>query len=131
MQFRNYNIVETYILANKVMIFFILLILIYPLFIDCFELSFSCQYKLLTGKNCRSCGLTRGLLACYDFDFTQANKLNNQSLFTFITAICQLIFRILYLFKSNWIAKYLKINTLFFFDIGVLLFLFLFNIFYY
>jgi len=131
MQFRNYDIIETYILANKVLIFFIVLILIYPLFINCFELSLSCQYKLLTGKNCRSCGLTRGLLACYDFDFTYANKLNNQSVFTFITAICQLILRLLYLYKSNWIFKYIKINTLFFFDIGVLLFLFLFNIFYY
>ena len=84
---------ETYYLANKVIILILLLVLLYPLFTKYFNFGFPCQYKLIYGTECRSCGLTRGLESCVKFDFINANKLNSQSTFIFFALIFQIIFR--------------------------------------
>jgi hypothetical protein len=93
---------ETYYLANKFIILILLLVLLYPFFTKYFNLGFPCQYKLIYGSECRSCGLTRGLQSCVKFDFINANKLNSQSTFIFIALICQLLFRFLFILFSRF-----------------------------
>lgn len=93
---------ETYYLANKVIILILLLVVLYPLFTKYFNLGFPCQYKLIYGTECRSCGLTRGLQSCLKFDFINANKLNSQSTFIFIALICQIMFRFLLILFSRF-----------------------------
>ena len=93
---------ETYYLANKVIILILLLVLLYPLFTKYFNFGFPCQYKLIYGTECRSCGLTRGLESCVKFDFINANKLNSQSTFIFIALICQIILRFILLLFSRF-----------------------------
>ena len=90
---KNLKASETYYLANKIIIFILLLVLLYPLFTNYFNLGFPCQYKMIYGTECRSCGLTRGLQSCVKFDFINANKLNSQSTFIFFALIFQIIFR--------------------------------------
>ena len=90
---KNLNASETYNLANKIIIIVLLLVLLYPLFTNYFNLGFPCQYKMIYGTECRSCGLTRGLQSCVKFDFLNANKLNSQSTFIFFALIFQIIFR--------------------------------------
>jgi hypothetical protein len=93
---------ETYYLANKIIVFILLLVLLYPLFTKYFNLGFSCQYKMIYGTECRSCGLTRGLESCVKFDFINANKLNAQSTFIFIALICQILLRFLLMLFSRF-----------------------------
>ena len=90
---KNLKASETYYLANKIIIIVLLLVLLYPLFTNYFNLGFPCQYKMIYGTECRSCGLTRGLQSCVKFDFINANKLNSQSTFIFFALIFQIIFR--------------------------------------
>ena len=93
---------ETYYLANKIIVIILLLVLLYPFFTNYFNFGFPCQYKLIYGTECRSCGLTRGLQSCVKFDFLNANKLNSQSTFIFIALICQIILRFILLLFSRF-----------------------------
>ena len=100
---------ETYYLANKVIIFILLLLVLYPLLTNYFNVGFPCQYKLIYGSECRSCGLTRGLQSCVKFDFINANKLNSQSTFIFIALICQIMLRFLLMLFSRF--NFYKTNS--------------------
>lgn len=108
---RNLNITETYFLANKMLLLFLFLAILYLLFALIFEIGIPCQYKILFGKECRSCGLTRGLSSCMKFDFSQANTYNSQSTFIFGCVVFQIIFRFLLLMISM-IKSHLKQTTI-------------------
>lgn len=120
---RNLDIIETYILANKILLFFLFLAVLYPLFAVIFQFGFSCQYKILFGTECRSCGLTRGLSSCMIFDFSQANKFNSQSTFIFVCMICQIIFRFLLtrISKIKLLLKQIRIKPILLFDISTMI----------
>ena len=127
------NTFETYNLANKIMVFILMLVFLYPLLTACFHFGFSCQYKLIFGTECRSCGLTRGLQSCMKFDFSKANKLNAQSTFIFIILICQIIFRLsmLLISKKNFFLKPKTITTILSIDLFICITLLIFNLKYY
>jgi hypothetical protein len=124
---------ETYYLANKFIILILLLVLLYPFFTKYFNLGFPCQYKLIYGKECRSCGLTRGLQSCVNFDFLNANKLNSQSTFIFIALIFQIILRFfLVLFsRCNFFKTHNNIVGILSFDIFINITLIIINLKYY
>jgi hypothetical protein len=115
---RNLNIMETYILANKILLFFLFLVVLYVLSAMIFKFGISCQYKILYGTECRSCGLTRGLSSCMKLDFSQANKFNTQSTFIFVCVICQIIFRFLLIriSKIKLLLKRICIKPILLFD---------------
>ena len=127
------SISSAYILANKIIAFILLCVLLYPLFTKYLNVGFSCQHKIIFGTECRSCGLTRGLQSCMNFDFSTANKFNNQSTFIFITVICQLVFRFSFILisKSKIFFKNKSINTILPLDIFIIIILLIFNLKYY
>lgn len=124
---------ETYYLANKVIILILLLVVLYPLFTKYFNLGFPCQYKLIYGAECRSCGLTRGLQSCVKFDFINANKLNSQSTFIFIALICQIMLRFLLMLFSrfNFFKTHSDIVRILSFDLFINITLIIINLKYY
>lgn len=91
----NYDLLDTYYMANKILLVLCTIAIIYPIFSDWFKVGFACQYETLNGTHCRSCGLTRGIYACFNGDFKEAIQLNAQSIFFFITFIGQIIFRLI------------------------------------
>jgi hypothetical protein len=122
---------ETYFLANKVIVFTLLLVLLYPIVTKYFNFGFPCQYKLIYNTECRSCGLTRGLQSCVNFDFLNANKLNYQSTFIFIALICQIIFRFILILILKFYRKKNNIIEILSLDLFINLTLIIFNIKYY
>jgi len=50
------------------------------------DLSYQCQYKILTRKECGSCGLSRSWVSLSNFKFEQARNYNSSGLITFITS---------------------------------------------
>jgi|ETNmetMinimDraft_2_1059921.scaffolds.fasta_scaffold277911_1 hypothetical protein len=50
------------------------------------DLSYQCQYKILTGKECGSCGLSRSWVSLSNFKFEQARNYNSSGFITFITS---------------------------------------------
>jgi hypothetical protein len=129
----NLNITETYVLANKIILFLLLLVFLYPLLTAYFNFGFSCQHKIIFGTDCRSCFLTRGLRSCMKLNFSTANKLNTQSTFIYITVISQIIFRFLliHISKVNNFLKHEKITAILSLDFFVIVTLLIFNLKYY
>ncbi len=130
---KNKSLLETYIFANYLILLIILLLFSYLLFTKLFNTGFGCQYKLIFGSECRSCGLTRGLQSCLSFDFSTANKFNAQSTFVFILIISQIIFRIslALILKNKYFTNpknTIKISIL---DVFIIVSLLIFNLKYY
>lgn len=127
------NPAETYGLANKIIVALLLLVFLYPLLSLYFHSGFSCQYKLIYGVECRSCGLTRGLQSCMKFDFSTANKFNLQSTFVFTVIISQILFRISMLLLSSkpLFKKPKNITKILSFDLTTCITLLIFNLKYY
>ena len=92
---KNHDLLSAYYLANKILLVLCTIAFIYPIISDWFNVGFACQYETLNGTHCRSCGLTRGLYACFKGNFKEATQLNSQSIFLFITFIGQIVFRLI------------------------------------
>ncbi|PCI98010.1 MAG: hypothetical protein COB15_06660 [Flavobacteriales bacterium] len=58
-----------------------------------FGIGLTCQYKLINGVECKSCGLTRGLSECIKGNFEAANTFNPQSILWMYFLTVQLLFR--------------------------------------
>jgi hypothetical protein len=130
---RNLSIIETYLLANKVLLFFLFAMILYLLFMVVFKFGLLCQYKLLYGTECRSCGLTRGLASCMTLEFSQANNFNSHSTFIFLCVICQIIFRLLIIRIAN-LKLYLKqipIKKVLLLDVSAIIIILTINLKYY
>lgn len=127
------NHVETYCLANKIIVTLLLLVFFYLLTSLYFHSGFSCQYKLIYGTECRSCGLTRGLQSCLKFDFKTANEFNLQSTFVFTVLIGQILFRIsmLLLSRKSFYKRPKNIIRFLSFDLTTCITLLIFNLKYY
>ena len=124
---------EGYLIFNGVSLILVILMLIYPLLSQLLNAGFTCEYKLLFGRECRSCGLTRGLVQCWKGKFITGNTFNPQSAFVFFSIIFQLIFRTTTLIYFT-VCKNVLTNILLPFvtcDIGIIIFLLLINIYYY
>ena len=91
---------EAYLLFNSMIMYLISFVILYVIINRFFGLNMPCEYKIIYGHQCRSCGLTRGLYNCLSFHFKEANTLNNQSVFYFLTFIIQLGLRQLIRFIS-------------------------------
>jgi len=109
----------TYLLANKLIVLVILLTLSYVVVMNYFNIEFSCQYQGLYGKECRSCGITRGLWSCFQLDFISANKFNSRSIYTFVTILMQLFYRFIliafmghYQLPNKWLTSLIVIDFL-------------------
>lgn len=100
--FRSNEIRSKYSRLNKVLLLWLVLIFIYPIFTKTFKISFLCQYKAKYHKECFSCGLTRGFAECYKGNFKEAQLYNVHSTFLFIIIISQILMRAVFTFgKPN------------------------------
>jgi len=50
------------------------------------NLSYQCQYKILTGNECGSCGLSRSWVSLSNFNLDKGIKYNTSGLITYITS---------------------------------------------
>jgi hypothetical protein len=69
------------------------------------NLSISSQYKILTGKEANSSGLSRAFSQIIRFNFKEANQYNENSLEVFLFFLLQFIMRILFYFLYPLITK--------------------------
>lgn len=124
---------ETYDLANKLMLIIFLMVFLYPLFTSYLNFGISCQYKLINGIECRSCGLTRGLQSCISFEFSTANKFNAQSTLIYFIIISQIIFRIslAFILKKKYFTNPKSIIKISLLDLFIIVSLYIFNLIYY
>ncbi len=122
---------EFYLVTNKLLILILSVIFLYPLFIKFSGVNFTCDYKFFTGKECRSCGLTRGLQSCFRLDFSKAIIYNVQSIFVFYSIIIQIISRLIISLGYNKILNYLNIKTLLFLDSSIIMLLSIYNLYTY
>lgn len=71
----------------KIIFFFIsnlmLLILLYNIPVDSAILNKICLIKIITGKECWNCGMTRAFLYILHFDFYEAYEFNHKVLIVF------------------------------------------------
>ena len=124
------NSKETYFLANKILLGIVAFIILYPLITVSLNINMVCEYRKEYGVQCRSCGLTRGLLQCYKLNFQEALILNKQSFFVFFGLMFQLIFRLIILFFTKLkfgIAK-IKWKLVASIDLLIILIIFILNI---
>ena len=84
---------ETYLVVNKTLLLLILLAMLYLLVIQITKIGIPCNYKIIHGVECKSCGLTRGLSECLKGNFEAANNYNPQSILWMYFLIIQLLFR--------------------------------------
>lgn len=94
---------ETQSKTTKIILFIItniiLLTALYIIPINSSLLENLCIYKLILGKECWNCGMTRAFLAMHHFDFNTALSYNNKVVIVFPMAI------VIYL--NTW-YKYIK-----------------------
>ena len=82
---------------NKILLLWLVLIFLYPIFANRFRVNYQCQYKAKYHKDCISCGLTRGFSECLHGNFKEATLLNKYSTFLFTGVICQIFLRVILL----------------------------------
>ncbi len=121
---------EAYLFFNGILFSFIVFIFLYISITKHFNTGFTCQYKMITGKVCRTCGLTRALWECTNFNFKKANILNPQSEFVFMSLLFQIIYRggMYILLKKKTELSFKVKKSFIYIDIIVLLILFTSNI---
>ncbi|WP_394800871.1 DUF2752 domain-containing protein [Maribellus maritimus] len=86
---------------NKILLLWLLLVLVYPIYAVQSKTVYKCKYYEMYGKECISCGLTRGFSACFKGNFSKAQSLNSLTTFLFFTVIGQIIFRFIIAFKKT------------------------------
>lgn len=121
---------EAYLLFNSMIMYLISFAILYVVINRFFGLNIPCEYKIIYGHQCRSCGLTRGLYSCLSLHFQKANTFNNQSVFYFLTFIIQLVLRRFIRFISIKDMPLIKSNykILFGADIAALIIILTLNI---
>jgi len=121
---------EAYLLFNSMIMYLISFAILYVIINRFFGLNMPCEYKIIYGHQCRSCGLTRGLYSCLSLHFQEANSFNNQSVFYFLAFMIQLVLRRFIRFISIKDMLFIKSNykLLFGADIAALITILTFNI---
>ena len=99
------NLKEAYSFYNKIILILSFLIFIYAFIIIQNNFNIQCDSKKYFGKECHSCGLTRGLNECISFNYKKANEFNIQSVYIYCCLIIQIVLRIFILLKIKSIRK--------------------------
>ena len=60
-----------------------------------------CAFKLLTGYNCPSCGMTRSFIYMSGLNFSEAFKLNKAGFLLYIFCLIQIFYRIVRILKPK------------------------------
>lgn len=84
------NSIETYIYFGKIVFFIFIASFTYVILINVLDIKVECDFKKAFGKECISCGLTRGVFECIKSNYSSANVLNKNSVFYFLYAIWNL-----------------------------------------
>lgn len=102
---KNRGLYSAYTIANCIILGGIVFVLVYPPLSGYFGYGLKCQTQIISGVQCSSCGLTRGISSCWDGDFELANRYNlNSSKFFFLASsilISRLVLCLLSLQKNS------------------------------
>ena len=74
-----YSPFKAFLLYNKIILIGICLVALNVFITSSFGLGFKCQYEILFGSKCESCGLTRGLYHFFTLNFKTAHDFNSRS----------------------------------------------------
>lgn len=123
-----FSLGQVYFRANQILLFLVFLAFLYPVLTDLLNLNSTCQYEMIYGRSCRSCGLTRGLRECYSGNFDNALLLNKQSVFFFSAFVFQLTYRLgIYFLSSKMIQTDKHVKAFITVDLIILASLFITN----
>lgn len=104
------NNIETYRYFGKIVFLIFITSFIYIILINVLGVKMECDFKRTFGKECVSCGLTRGVFECVKSNYIYATILNKNSVFYFLYAIWHLQLRFTILFIQNRYLKYIERN---------------------
>ncbi|MGL2999414.1 DUF2752 domain-containing protein [Flavobacterium sp. RSSB_23] len=97
---------ETYFYLSKIIFLIFIALFIYVIIINTLNIKLVCDFKRIFGKECVSCGLTRGVYQCVKFNYSSAIMLNKNSVFYFLYAIWHLQLRFTILVIQHKFIKY-------------------------
>ena len=113
---------KEYSLLNILFVALLFCLFVIALFFDVDSNFISCQVLETTGKECKSCGLTRDFASFSRFDFS--SPINDQSIFVFTWFVLQFITRIILItFSSKIGSKVMKLDMFISLLSGILVFL--------
>ena len=113
---------KEYSLLNILFAAFLFCLFAVSLFYDLDSNLISCQVLETTGKECKSCGLTRDFVSFTKLDFS--SPINNQSISVFTWFVLQFVLRINFVaFSSRLGRKVMKTDLIASLISGILVFL--------
>jgi hypothetical protein len=109
---------ESFFLVNiTFLVLFIVLIIYLRLYANSSENGIQCQYKIITGKECETCGYTRAFVLYLNGEFTKGIKLNQSSILYFLAFCYLFITRLFWVIFSLFIQKNKLSKKIIFIDI--------------
>jgi hypothetical protein len=93
---------NSYFLINFIFVIIIGVVLCYSYFFYPNNQPINCVYKLQTGLNCHSCGLSRAFSSFTHLKWEEGEAYNNNALNCFIFFVTQFFFRISLLIYNYW-----------------------------
>jgi hypothetical protein len=114
---------QMYLLTSNALMLMFALAFVYVIVVNIWSLNIPCENSLTPSHICPSCGLTRGVYQCLNFNFKIANNLNPDSLFFCFFGLSQIIIRLplLIFLRNNIMVKKNQLAQLVIIDVAVLL----------
>ena len=98
-------------------IIFIVLVVVILLFCLNFGIYVPCLFRKVTGFYCPGCGITRMVIACFQFDFYQAFRYNPLVFILFVGVILFKILRFQFSVKVREYASYFLLVIVIFYGV--------------
>jgi len=113
---------KEYSLLNVLFVALLFCLFVVSFFYDVDNNFITCQVLEATGKECKSCGLTRDFVSFTHLDFK--SPINDQSIFVFIWFVLQFLIRIVLVFlTSRMNDKVMKYDLIISLLSGIIVFL--------
>ena len=108
-----------YFYTNSLLIAFFCFCFFYVIAVSSLNIQIQCNYQTYFHRKCSSCGLTRGIFSCMEFNFKKGNCYNESSEFYFFQGTIQLTLRLIVFFIKKNIEHLMSINTFILIDATV------------
>ena len=111
-----------YLLSSNALILLFAIAFVYVIVVNVLGLNIPCENSLSPRHICPSCGLTRGVYQCLNFNFKRACTLNPDSLFFCLFGLSQIIIRLplQYFLLNSKTVKKSQLTQLVILDVAVL-----------
>lgn len=110
---------SVYFYINSLLLAFFCFCFLYVIAVCSLNIQIQCDYQTYYHRKCVSCGLTRGIFSCIEFDFIKGKKYNKRSEFYFFQGIIQVTLRLTILYIKKSIEHLMNMTAFIFIDVTV------------